>query len=122
MWTIIGIIAVVIGVYIFKQLGARLSDEELSAIRTSLASGARLVDVRSPQEFSAGHIDGAINLPVGELQRGLKRLNGKRTPLVVYCRSGSRSGAAASYLRSRGFKQVLDMKAMTNWRVVQQTM
>jgi rhodanese-related sulfurtransferase len=107
---------------LFRSLGYRLSEEELSAIRQSLASGARLVDVRTPREFSAGHIDGAVNLPVGELQHGLEQLKGKKTPLVVYCRSGSRSEVAASYLRSKGFKQVLDMKAMSNWRVVQQAM
>jgi len=110
-----------VGIYILKYFNSKLADPELVEIRQSLAAGARLVDVRTTQEFATGHVDGAINIPVSQLSSKLKRLGQKRKPLVVYCRSGSRSGHAVSFLREQGFKRVLDMKAMTNWSAVQAT-
>ena len=112
-------VTAVVGIYVYKYFGSKLSELELAEIRQSLAAGARLVDVRTPGEFTSGHVDGAINIPVSELQSKLKRLGQKRKPLVVYCRSGSRSGHAVSYLREQGYKRVLDMKTMNNWRAVQ---
>ena len=112
-------VTAVVGIYIYKYFGSKLTDPELAEIRQSLASGARLLDVRTSREFAAGHVDGAINIPVSELSGKLKRLGQKRKPLVVYCRSGNRSGHAVSYLREQGFKRVLDMKAMNNWGAVQ---
>jgi len=121
-WQTIAIIVAVIagvGIYVFKYFNSKLADPELDAIRQSLASGAKLVDVRTRAEFAAGHVDGAINIPVSELSSKLKKLGQKRKPLVIYCRSGSRSGHAVRFLRAQGFKNVLDMKAMSNWSAVQ---
>jgi len=117
--TIAVVITAVVGLYIYKHFAARLSEVELTEIKKTLASGARLVDVRTPQEFAAGHIDGAINIPVSDLPGKLKRLGQKNQSLVVYCRSGSRSGHAVSFLKGQGFKHVLDLKAMSNWRALQ---
>jgi phage shock protein E len=121
-WQTIAItVAVVaaVGIYIYKYFNSKLAEPELTEIRQSLAAGARLVDVRTPGEFAAGHVDGAINIPVSQLSSKLKKLGQKRKPLVVYCRSGSRSGHAVGFLRRQGFKHVLDMKAMSNWAAVQ---
>ena len=120
-WQTIAIVVAVVaavGVYIFKYFNSKLADPELAEIRQSLAAGARLVDVRTPGEFASGHVDGAINIPVSQLSSKLKKLGQKRKPLVVYCRSGSRSGHAVSFLRQQGFKHVLDMKAMSNWAAI----
>ena len=84
-----------------------------SRARQLVADGAVLLDVRSPAEFAAGHVDGALNIPVQELSGRLTELRGKPN-VVVYCRSGGRSCAAASILEKAGH-QVVDVGAMGNY-------
>ena len=69
-----------------------------------------IIDVRSAEEFSAGHIDGAINLPVDQIGEQISRVKGLKpgSTLLVYCRSGRRSAAAAQILQQRGYLHVLD--------------
>lgn len=69
-----------------------------------------IIDVRSAEEFSAGHIDGAINLPVDQIGEQISRVKGLKpgSTLLVYCRSGRRSAAAAQILQQRGYHHVLD--------------
>jgi len=76
-------------------------------------SGAILVDVRSPEEFAAKHIDGAVNVPVDEVTK--HDFGGKDKPLVLYCAHGNRSARAAGELRSSGFTQVYELGAMSAW-------
>ena len=69
-----------------------------------------IIDVRSPAEFSNGHIDGAINIPVdriGQEARSIKGLK-KDSTILVYCRSGRRSAASAQILQQQGYKHVID--------------
>ncbi len=61
-----------------------------------------LLDVRTPAEFAEAHAEGAINIPVQELPRRIAELDRSRR-VVVYCRSGARSAAAATMLRSAGY-------------------
>jgi rhodanese-related sulfurtransferase len=77
--------------------------------------GARLIDVRSPEEFEAEHLDGAVNIPVGQLEGRLSELEPKDKPVVVYCASGIRSARAASKLAAAGFTTVADLGSMSNW-------
>ena len=83
--------------------------------RAWVESGAKLVDVRTPGEFRGGHIPGALNVPVDELPARLAELGGPDERIVLYCRSGNRSGRAERLLRERGFQQVLDLGPMTAW-------
>jgi phage shock protein E len=75
-----------------------------------------IVDVRTPEEYAQAHVPGAKNIPVHELQARLGELGAKDAPIVVYCRSGARSAAAASLLARAGFARVTDIGAMGNWR------
>lgn len=71
-----------------------------------------LIDVRTPEEFLEGHIDGAINIPVEEMVAGkLGALAevAKETPLQVYCLSGARAGYAHTFLLSSGFSTVTNL-------------
>ena len=99
----------------FKFQMGRRSPEELTVMRQAVADGGLLLDVRSPGEFSSGHIDGALNIPVGDLQSRLKELDDKDRAVVVYCASGVRSKSAASLLREHGFKDVHDLGSLSNW-------
>lgn len=111
--------AVVIFLVWRGQGGKPLTEQAAAAIRQALASDAVLLDVRTTTEFQAGHLPRAINIPLGDLPQQLKRLPRKRSlPLVVYCRSGSRSATAATFLRSKGFGNVLDLGGKGNWRQV----
>jgi rhodanese-related sulfurtransferase len=73
------------------QAGAALRDEDALA-----------VDVREPAEWDAGHIEGSLWIPLGELQARAAELPRDR-PLVVVCRSGSRSAYAADALVAAGW-------------------
>ncbi len=83
--------------------------------RARVAAGARLLDVRTPEEFDAGHIEGAVNLPIDVLPGRIGELGPPSTPIVVYCRSGRRSADAVVRLRAAGFTDVLDLGPMTAW-------
>ncbi|MFO0562675.1 MAG: rhodanese-like domain-containing protein [Polyangiales bacterium] len=82
--------------------------------REKVKNGALLLDVRTPEEFREGHVAGAKNIPVQELARRLNELGPKSQHIVLYCRSGGRSAAAAQLLKGQGY-QVTDIGAMSNW-------
>jgi len=88
----------------------RISGAEARAL---VADGALLIDVRTNGEFSSGHIEGARNVPVGELGSRLDKLPRKK-PVVVYCRSGARSARAARMLEKAGFT-VHDLGPLHAW-------
>ena len=69
----------------------------------ALADGALAVDVREPEEWQAGHVDGSLWIPLGELQARAGELPRDR-PLVIVCRSGARSGYAADALVAAGYE------------------
>jgi len=73
-----------------------------------------IVDVRTEDEFNQGHIEGAMLLPVQELEDRLDELPLEK-PLIVYCRSGSRSRTAADILVANGFIMVYDMGGISSW-------
>jgi phage shock protein E len=82
-------------------------------VREVLAAGAKVVDVRTPEEFASGHVPGAVNIPVQSLGARLSEVGPKHEPVVLYCRSGARSGSAASMLRNAGWAEVLDVGPMS---------
>ena len=67
-----------------------------------ITDGALILDVRTPDEFRQGHVKGSMNIPLDRLPQDLKRL-GKQQPIITCCRSGMRSGIAASLLAQHGF-------------------
>lgn len=75
--------------------------------------GAVLLDVRTPEEFVEGHVEGALNLPVDQIDAAIPTLPRQR-PVVVCCATGSRSQVAAMHLAAAGF-DVHDLGAMENW-------
>lgn len=84
----------------------------------SLTEGVQLIDVRTPEEFTAGHLPGAKmidwNSPDFDTQVG--QLD-KQKPLMLYCAVGGRSAQAAARLKSLGFSNVTDMKGGFNaWK------
>ncbi|PKR81048.1 hypothetical protein CW751_07065 [Brumimicrobium salinarum] len=68
---------------------------------------AYIVDVRTPQEFASGHYEGAINIPLNTVEAHLDEFEGKEQ-IVVYCRSGARSGNAKMILENAGYSNVIN--------------
>ncbi|MBC7172924.1 MAG: rhodanese-like domain-containing protein [Polyangiaceae bacterium] len=83
--------------------------------RRLVDEGALLLDVRTREEFAAGHLPGAINVPVQELSARIGEVGPKDRPIVVYCRSGARSGSAARMLGGAGFSVIHDLGPMSRW-------
>ena len=82
--------------------------------------GALLVDVRTDAEFGSGHIDGAMHIPhdqIGDRVAEVEKAVGgdKAKPVVVYCRSGRRSGMAKQTLESKGFTNVVNLGGIDDW-------
>lgn len=78
--------------------------------------GALLLDVRTLPEFREGHVPGALNLPLQELDRIAQVVPEKNTPLFLYCRSGARSGQAAEILEGRGYTCVKNIGGIISYK------
>lgn len=87
------------------------------ALISSPPEGVLILDVRTPDEFSAGHIEGAVNVPLDQLEARLEDLGAMDQPIVVYCERGGRAAKAESVLASAGFSSVLHLEGdMSGWR------
>ena len=67
-----------------------------------------VLDVREPDEYNAGHISGAVLIPLGQLGEHLAELPHNKT-IVAYCRSGRRSAQAVALLRASGFTNAVSL-------------
>lgn len=68
-------------------------------------NGAQIIDVRSPGEYTAGHIKGSKNIPLNQINSQLSKIN-KNKPVITCCASGMRSGSAKTILKNNGFNEV----------------
>lgn len=83
-----------------------------------LAADAVILDVRTPEEFSQGHLENAVNIDrnSGDFKSRVLELD-KSKPVFVYCLSGGRSSSAAALMRHSGFIRVVEMPGgMMEWR------
>ena len=78
-------------------------DLDAGVARCRQTPGAVLLDVRTPEEYAAGHVPGSRNIPLDQI--GTAQLD-RSAPLFVCCRSGARSGQACAVLTRRGFEAV----------------
>ena len=82
------------------------SDTITPEVLLAIEHEALIVDVRTPEEFADGHYPGAINIPHETILDGLNQLGVTQvTPVILYCRSGNRSGQAEQALREKGFTE-----------------
>jgi phage shock protein E len=74
-----------------------------------------IIDVRTPEEFAAGHLEGALNYDVsdGTLEMSLSSLD-PQADYIIYCRSGNRSAVAVDIMESAGFTSLVDLGSMEN--------
>lgn len=75
-----------------------------------------LVDVRSPWEYESEHLPGAQNIPLEELLSKVNEFRSIHKPVVLYCRSGNRSGMAVNILKQNGVTDVYNGGSLENMR------
>ncbi len=78
--------------------------------------GAMLLDVRTPEEYADGHVEGSVNLPLQQIEQAAQLITEKGTPLFVYCRSGGRSAQATARLVKMGYTKVTDIGGILSYR------
>lgn len=98
-----------------QKLPAALGYEDLVRLLGDASSQVLLLDVRTPEEYSQGHIEGAALIPYDALETMFKELD-KDRPIVLYCRSGNRSSIAHRTLARMGYTNVADFGGINRWR------
>ncbi len=86
----------------------RLSAADYKSRYVEAQTAHQLIDVRSADEFAEGHIVGALNLPLPDLEKHLGKIK-RDQPVMLYCRSGNRSGMALQKLRSAGYTELYNL-------------
>ena len=79
------------------------------------ASGAFLLDVRTPQEYAEGHIQESRNIPLQNIDKAAEIVDNKDAPLFVYCLSGARSRQAAAVLKQMGYTNVTNIGGIADY-------
>ncbi len=88
--------------------------EALSKLVAEKTEPYILVDVRTPEEYSSGHIPSAVNIPVSSIAKQLPT-DDRGALVIVYCASGRRSSTAKATLDGLGFTRVVNFGAVSRW-------
>jgi rhodanese-related sulfurtransferase len=114
----VAVAAVVAGWFILQR--SRLVSP--AQARELLRQGAKVLDVRTPQEFAARRLPGVTNLPLDELTTRLAReVPDKNTALLLHCQSGARSGLAARTLKGLGYSRVFNLGSLARAEAILQS-
>jgi rhodanese-related sulfurtransferase len=113
IFAVVAVVAIAAGLYTPKLLNRNNDDYRDVSVMVALElidenPDLVIVDVRTVTEFDDGHIDGAINIPVDEIGDKLDELD-KDDELLVYCRTGNRSGRAVGILKDAGYTRIYHM-------------
>lgn len=106
-WTAIIVAAAIIALLLMIKRAGQISPKDALAY---LKKGATVIDVRSPGEFSSGHLPNVINIPLGDIETAApRRVKDKNQVLLLHCHSGMRSGAATKKLKGLGYTNVFNL-------------
>ena len=118
---VIIVIALIVGLAaggIYFMNSGRTNQTEKSQtfadVQTQVEQGAKLYDVRTAEEFAAGHFERAENLPLADIQAGKFPSIDKETMLFIYCQSGNRSAQATELLHKAGFPNITDLGGLSD--------
>lgn len=105
---------------VFLLIGCQTSTNTIETItgqqayeRLQKEPDAIIIDVRRVDEYQSGHIPGAINIPLDELESA--QLPDKEETIYLYCRTGNRSGKAAKILADMGYEHIVDFGGIQSW-------
>ncbi|NBV82802.1 rhodanese-like domain-containing protein [bacterium] len=89
---------VIVGAFALNSFGKTKGDQ----ITADQLRQAAVIDVRTPEEYQSGHYPNAINIPLDQIEANIPKLKSEKRSIIVYCRSGRRSGEAKSKLAAAG--------------------
>src|SRR2546425_10836432 len=94
-----------------SEAKTRIKEIDVSAASQAVQTGGvAIVDVREPDEFRQGHVEGALNIPRGVAEMGIPQMvPDPRTRIVCYCAGGNRSALVADNLRQMGYENIESM-------------
>lgn len=87
--------------FLKKLFGISSEKVDLKALVTK---GAKIIDVRTAAEFSGGHVNGAINIPLDKISSNIDQIKNYNKPIVLCCASGMRSAQATNQLKQKGIE------------------
>jgi rhodanese-related sulfurtransferase len=99
-----------------------VKETDVDGYKQMLARGEKplLVDTREDNEFAAGHVQGAIHMSRGIVERDIEaKYPGKDTPMVLYCGGGFRSALVAESLQKMGYTNVISLDG--GWRALKES-
>lgn len=115
-WTFLIVTVVIVIAFLGLRSAAFISAE---TARQHLQAGALVIDVRSPEEFSSGHIANVVNIPLDELpNRVPKMAPDKQQVLLVHCLSGGRSAVAKQRLKRLGYSNVYNLGSLARAKAI----
>jgi len=116
--SLVGRWATLSGLLVIVVSTLALAANDLATIQSNISAPV-IIDVRTPQEFATGSIEGAVNLPLKGLPDSLLNEGiALDEEVVVYCRSGRRSAQAKTLLKAAGFELVFDGGPMSQLKDV----
>jgi len=117
---VIALVIVLILLAIFEYIKSKKSVAHLSpALATQMINhqNAVVLDIRTREIYTAGHIVNAISIPMAELEKNYHKLNTSKTqPIIVICGTGAESPIAASLLTQKGFNIFILANGMRGWK------
>lgn len=96
----------------YKQI---TSEEVYSRLNESENREVYIIDVRTSEEYSNGHIPAALNIPLSSITSIENVIPDRSVEIIVYCQSGNRSKKAADSLLELGYQEVYDLGGINNW-------
>jgi len=111
----------VLGVVLIAACGSPGSSKHATVAQKgeTLRPGTKVIDVRTPAEYQAGHIPGVVNIPLNELEQRISEVaSSKNTCLAIHCQSGKRSATAKQTLERLGYVNVDDLGSLAHARQV----
>ena len=97
----------------FRFLKRNIEDKDITEdeINLFVRQGAVIIDVRSPQEYREGHIDGAICIPDYKIKKEIEnRIPNKNELIILYCSTGHRSKRCQYIMQNMGYMNVYNIK------------
>ena len=97
---------------LFAEAKTRITEHTPDEVRARRERGEAftLLDVREPNEWSMGHIPGAMHIPRGVMESAIETRIPREQEIVIYCASGNRSAMAADILQQMGYRKVSSMR------------
>jgi len=101
-----------------QQDGIEKITPEAFSKKLEMTENPQLIDVRTPDEFSEGHLKNALNIDINgdDFEKQLQTLD-KNAPVYVYCRSGGRSTKAVEQMKQMGFREIYELEGgILSWK------